>query len=59
MKRSFRIVKIFKSFQEQEAWDIKYYAALSPEERQRIAGELRRKYYGQRPPRLRNARSPK
>lgn len=59
MKRSGMIVRIFKSFEDQEAWDIHYYAALGPEERQRIAGELRRKYYGKRPPRLRKVRSAK
>jgi hypothetical protein len=47
-------VKIFKSFSEQEAWDIQYYINLNPEERQRIARELRERYYGANSPRIRD-----
>jgi len=54
MKRMPKAVKIFKSFRDQEAWDIKYYINLSPEERQRIARELRERYYGTNPPRIRD-----
>jgi len=44
MKQASKVVKIFKSFKDQEAWDIQYYISLSPEERQRIARELRERY---------------
>jgi hypothetical protein len=54
MKRTPKAVKIFKSFREQEAWDIQYYINLSPEERQRIARKLRERYYGINPPRIRD-----
>lgn len=50
-----KAVKIFKSFSEQEAWDIQYYINLSPEERQRIARELRERIYGTNPRPIRDA----
>jgi hypothetical protein len=59
MKRTSKAVKIFKSFEDQEAWDIQYYINLSPEERQRIARELRKRYYGKNPPRIRAAQAAK
>ncbi len=59
MKRTSRAVKIFKSFEDQEAWDIQYYINLSPEERQRIARELRKRYYGDNPSRIRDAQAAK
>jgi hypothetical protein len=59
MKRSPKSVIIFKSFSEQEAWDIQYYINLRPEERQRIARELRMRYYGKNPPRIRDAQAAK
>lgn len=54
MKRASKVVKIFKSFKDQEAWDIQYYISLSPEERQRIARELRERYYGANSRRIRD-----
>ena len=59
MKRASRIVKIFKSFEDQEASDIQYYINLRPEERQRIARELRERYYGKNPLRIRDAQAAK
>ncbi len=59
MKRTSKAVKIFESFADQEAWDVKYYVNLSPEERQRIARELRQRYYGKNPPRIRAVRAAK
>jgi hypothetical protein len=56
MKSQSRLVKIFKSYKEQEAWDIEYYTSLSPEERQRMARELRERYYGAKPQGMRNLR---
>jgi len=54
MKQASKVVKIFMSFQEQKALDIQYYISLSPEERQRIARELRERYYGANPRRIRD-----
>ena len=54
MEEASRVVKIFKSHEEQETWDIQYYVSLRPEERQRIARELRERYYGANPPRIRD-----
>ena len=59
MKRKPKVVKIFKNFEEQEAWDIQYYINLSPEERQRIARELRERYYGKNPLRIRDVHDAK
>ncbi len=59
MKRMPKAVKIFKSFKEQEAWDIQYYINLSPEERQRIARELRERFYGTNPSRIREVHDAK
>jgi len=55
VKQASKVVRIFKSFEDQEAWDIQYYINLSPEERQRIARELRERHYGKNPPRIRAA----
>ncbi|MEJ5351539.1 MAG: hypothetical protein WHS65_08110 [Melioribacteraceae bacterium] len=41
-----RIVNIAKSHAEAEEWDIKQQISLTPEERQRIAYELKIKAYG-------------
>jgi hypothetical protein len=57
MKRAPGDVKIFKDFREQEAFEIRYYVRLSPEERQRIAKELRERYYGKKVPRIRAVRA--
>ena len=59
MKRVPKAVKIFKSFSEQEAHDVQYYTNLSPEERQRIARELRERYYGKNVPQIRDAHGAK
>jgi hypothetical protein len=59
MKQASKVVKIFKSFEDQEVWDIQYYINLRPDERQRIARELRKRYYGKNPPRIRDAQASK
>ena len=41
-----RIVHIARSFDEARAWDIEQHLALTPEERQRAAKELRDRVYG-------------
>jgi hypothetical protein len=56
MNRALKAVRIFQSFSEHEAADIQYYINLSPEERLRIARDLRERYYGKNPPRIRNPR---
>jgi hypothetical protein len=56
MRRLPRMVKVFKSRREQEAWDIRYYVRLTPRERQRIARELRLRYYGDKTPSIRGLR---
>jgi hypothetical protein len=56
MKSQPRLVKVFKSYKEQEAWDIEYYTSLSPEERQRIARELRERCFGAKPQGMRDLR---
>jgi hypothetical protein len=50
MDKIVRVVKIFKSFEEQEAADIRYYVGLTPEERIRISRELRERFFGADPP---------
>ena len=37
MRRADWPVKIFRSFKEQESWEIGYYVAMTPKKRQRIA----------------------
>lgn len=59
MKRTPKAVKIFKSFADQEALDIQYYINLSPAARQRIARQLRKRFYGNNPPRIRDAQAAK
>jgi hypothetical protein len=56
MKRTHWPVKLFSSFKEQESWEIAAYIGLTPEERQRIARELRERHYGPDTPRLRKSR---
>jgi hypothetical protein len=59
MKPTRRSVKVFRSHKEQEAADIQYYVCLTPRERQRIARELRLRYYGDRPQPIRESRPPR
>lgn len=44
--KSTRIVHKSKSFAEAETWDIHQHMEMTPEERQKIAYELRRRVYG-------------
>jgi len=59
LKRRRTQVKVFRSFEDQEASDIQYYIGLSPEARQRIARVLRKRFYGKNPPRIRSAEAAK
>jgi len=42
-----RIVNIAKNYSEAEDWDIAQQLAMTPEERQAVARELRIRYYGE------------
>jgi len=41
-----RIVKIAKNFDEAEEWDIIQHVQMTPEERQEVASELRKRVHG-------------
>jgi len=41
-----KVVKISKSFKEAEEWDIEQQITMTPQERQRVAKELKRRVYG-------------
>lgn len=56
MKRAPNVVKVFRSHKEQTVADIRYYIRLTPRERQRIARELRFRYYGDNPRPVRESR---
>ncbi len=58
MKRRPKAVRIFKRLSDR-SWDIQYYIGLSPEERLRIARELRERYYGANPRRIRDVQDAK
>ena len=48
-----RVLHKFNSHQEAEAWNRKQYAGMTPEQRQDIALELRRRAYGENVPDVR------
>lgn len=50
-----KVVKIFKSFEEQEKEEIKYYIQLTPEQRQKVAAELKQRFYGNNCPDVRKS----
>jgi hypothetical protein len=43
-----------KNFKEAEEWDIKQQINMTPRQRQKIAKELKRRYYGSNPPDVRD-----
>ncbi len=43
-----RIVHKSKSFNQAEEWDIFQHIRLTPEERQKVAAELRKRVYGEK-----------
>jgi hypothetical protein len=51
MKRTFHKSKNFK---EAEDWDIRQHIQMTPEERQEVAAELRRRTYGRDAPDVRD-----
>ena len=48
-----RIGKKSKNFEEAEAWDILQHIRMTPEERQEVAAELRKRVYGKESPDVR------
>jgi hypothetical protein len=48
------IVHKAKNHKEAEAWDVTQQIMMSPEERQRIAGELKIRFYGKNSPDVRD-----
>jgi hypothetical protein len=54
-----RLVHKAKNHREARKWDIMQQIAMSPEERQRIASELKRRFYGSKNPDVRKWRSGK
>jgi len=50
-----RIVHIARDFRDAREWDIQQHVSLTPEERQRIAKELRDRVYGTDCPDVREA----
>jgi hypothetical protein len=50
-----RIVHVARDFREARAWDIEQHLAMTPEQRQRAAKELRDRVYGANCPDVREA----
>jgi len=50
-----RIVHISHSHEEAREWDIEQQIRMTPEQRQAVARELRRRVYGPNPPDVREA----
>lgn len=48
------IIHKAKNFREAEAWDIEQQIRMTPEERQKIARQLRERYYGENLPDVRD-----
>lgn len=53
MSRMERIVKVAKNYAEAEDWDISQHIQMTPDERQQVAAELKRRVYGERCPDIR------
>jgi hypothetical protein len=51
-----RVVHKSHSFAEAEEWDITQHISLTPEQRQAIARELKRRCWGENPPDVRSTR---
>lgn len=51
-----RIVNIAKNKKEADEWDIQQQIKLTPEERQKIAKELKRRFYGDKVPDIRSSK---
>ena len=50
-----RIIHKAKSHKEAELWDIKQQLEMTPEQRQKAAKELKRRFYGDKIPDVRSA----
>ena len=53
-----RVVHVARSFEEARALDIAQQVAMTPEERRRVARELRERVYGSRCPDVRDVHRP-
>lgn len=51
-----RIINIAKNKKEADEWDIQQQIKLTPEERQKIAKELKRRFYGDKDTDIRSSR---
>lgn len=54
-RNAFSVVHKSKSFAEAEQWDIQQHVRMSPQERQAVARELRRRVYGTDAPDVKEA----
>jgi hypothetical protein len=54
-----RIFHKSKNFKDAEDWDIIQHTQMTPEERQEVAAELRRRVYGEESPDVREVRPSK
>jgi F0F1-type ATP synthase delta subunit len=48
-----KIIKVFRSYAEQEKWEIEFQTGLTPDQRQRIAKTLKKRVYGDARPDVR------
>ena len=48
-----KVVHKAKNFKEAEEWDILQHVRMTPEERQNVAAELRKRVYGKKSPDIR------
>jgi len=53
-----REVHVARNFEEARAWDIAQQVAMTPEERRRVARELRERVWGSRCPDVRDVHRP-
>ena len=51
-----KIVHIAKNHKEAEAWDVQQQISMTPDQRQKIAWELKRRFYGSNTPDVRQSR---
>ena len=49
-----RVVNKARSFAEADEWDVMQHIRMTPDERRRVAKELKRRFYGDDPPDVRD-----
>lgn len=52
-----RIFNKAKNHKEAEEWDIKQHLNMTPEERKKVAHELKKRFYGENPPDVRSVKN--